>query len=304
MTFTAFLLILISAILHAAWNLLSKSNRPSLVFYMQSSLTASLLWSPGIFIGINQLNWQTVPGVFYWYFLGSLLCEILYFTGLANAYKRSDISLAYPMVRALPVLFTATLTMLLHIGKPLSGINLCGMIMIFSGCFIMPQSSLKDLKIKNYLTLPFIFIVLAACGTTGYTIADSQALKLLNNTFDTLSSSDKILISCMYLAAMEFAIAIALAVITPFIPAERYELKKSFCRSFIPSLSGAFGSLSYGIILLSMPMISNVSLVQAFRQISLPICALAGVWLLHEKMTILRGIGLTMTAGGLILSVL
>ena len=44
-----------------------------------------------------------------------------------------------------------------------------------------------------------------------------------------------------------------------------------------PSLASVFSSSAYGMILLAMPMVTNVSLVQAFRQISLPICAVAGV---------------------------
>ena len=70
-----------------------------------------------------------------------------------------------------------------------------------------------------------------------------------------------------------------------------------------PSLASVFSSSAYGIILLAMPMVTNVSLVQAFRQISLPICAVARVILLHEKMTLPRTIGLLLIVSGLILSI-
>ena len=301
MTFYAFLLILFSAFLHASWNLMSKARRPSLVFYMQASFTATLLWIIPVIIGIRRVDWQNVPAEFYYFAAGSVLCEVIYFTGLANAYKRSDISVAYPMVRALPVLFTAILSIAFHLGKEaLSPISLLGMVVIFAGCFIMPQKKFSDIKLSAYLSWSFAFIVLGALGTTGYTIFDSLALEKLKTCF---SAGDKVLISCMYLGILEAGIALGILCIVPFIQEERYELKHSFCRTWIPSLASLFSSSAYGIILLAMPMVTNVSLVQAFRQISLPICAIAGVVLLHEKMTLPRTIGLILIVSGLIMSI-
>ncbi len=199
MTFTAFLLILTSAVFHATWNLLSKAHRPSLVFYMQASMTAALLWLGFVIVGVPQISWSTLPWMFYVMITGSFICEVIYFTGLANAYKRADISMAYPMARALPVLFTALLTLIFHIGKPLDSFDITGMLLIFAGCFIMPMQNIKQLTIKNYLNKNFIFILMAACGTTGYTIFDSQALKYLKEAFPP---EKNILMSCTYIQKM------------------------------------------------------------------------------------------------------
>ena len=205
------------------------------------------------------------------------------------------------MVRALPVLFTAILSLAFHLGKEaLSPISLLGMVVIFAGCFIMPQKKFSDIKLSAYLSWSFAFIVLGALGTTGYTIFDSLALEKLKTCF---SAGDKVLISCMYLGILEAGIALGMLCIVPFIQEERYELKHSFCRTWIPSLASLFSSSAYGIILLAMPMVTNVSLVQAFRQISLPICAIAGVVLLHEKMTLPRMIGLLLIVCGLVMAV-
>ena len=300
MTFAAFLLILASAGFHASWNLLSKSKRPSMAFYMQASMTAAIMWLGITIWGIQKVNWSAVPGVFYVMVVGSVLCEVLYFTSLANTYRRADISMAYPMARALPVLFTAILTLIFHIGKPLSLYSIIGMIFIFFGCFIMPLPSFKELKLKTYLNSHFIFIVLAACGTTGYTIFDSQAIKYMKDAF---SADDKVIISCMYLGILELCICTTMFLVMQFFREERKEFKERFCRTVYPSFSGVFSTLAYGMILLAMPMVTNVSLVQAFRQLSLPICALAGVLILKEKMTIPRVTGFLLIFGGLVLSV-
>ena len=300
MSFTAFILILASAGFHASWNLLSKSKRPSMAFYMQASMTAAILWLGIVIWGVQKVNWSTVPDIFYIMVLGSVICEVLYFTSLANVYRRSDISMAYPMARALPVLFTAILTLILHIGKPLSNLSMLGMLFIFAGCFIMPLPSFRELKLKTYLQSSFIFIVLAACGTTGYTIFDSQAIKYLQNSFN---ASDKVIISCMYLGMLEFCICMALFIVIQFFKDEKLEFKARFCRTVYPSFSGVFSTLAYCMILLAMPLVTNVSLVQAFRQLSLPICALAGVVILKEKITVPRMVGFLLIFAGLVLSV-
>ena len=175
-----------------------------------------------------------------------------------------------------------------------------GMVFIFCGCFIMPLPDFKKLKLKTYLNSHFIFILLAACGTTGYTIFDSQAINTLKNSF---SPADKVIISCMYLGILEACISLSLFIALQFFRAERQEFKSQFCRTIYPSCSGIISTMAYGLILLAMPMVTNVSLVQAFRQLSLPICALAGVLLLHEKMTLPRFIGLCLIFCGLVISV-
>ena len=46
MTLAAIILIVISAFMHAGWNLLSKSKRPSAAFFLVATTTGVLLLSP------------------------------------------------------------------------------------------------------------------------------------------------------------------------------------------------------------------------------------------------------------------
>jgi multidrug transporter EmrE-like cation transporter len=75
----------------------------------------------------------------FWGAFAGAMCNV----GLMLAYKHSDISLAYPMARALPVFLTMAATLLFHWGKPLSLIAVIGMIVIFTGCFriVVPTAS-------------------------------------------------------------------------------------------------------------------------------------------------------------------
>ena len=65
-----------------------------------------------------------------------------------------------------------------------------------------------------------------------------------------------------------------------------------------------FAALAYVLILVAMNYVTNVSFVQAFRQLSLPLSAFLGFLILKEKISILRWIGLFLIMSGLALSLL
>ena len=91
MSITAFLFILISVFLHAGWNFLSKANRPSMAFFMLANSAIVLCTLPFVFfvpVAWGELSWK------FWALLAGSVCfEVLYAIGLANAYKKQDISM-------------------------------------------------------------------------------------------------------------------------------------------------------------------------------------------------------------------
>ena len=101
MTVVAFLLIFVSVFLHVTWNMLSKGTTPSPAFYSLMSFTAAAIWLP--FFAVSDISLTQMQLNFYLLAAGSIAGEIIYMTGLAYGYKKSDISLVYPVVRALPV---------------------------------------------------------------------------------------------------------------------------------------------------------------------------------------------------------
>ena len=95
---------------------------------------------------------------------------------------------------------------------------------------------------------------------------------------------------------------IGLLIVSSFSRHTRQEFKANFCRSVWPSLSGVACSLAYVLILAAMPFVSNVSFVQAFRQMSLPLCMAAGIVILHERCTLTKIIGCIAIVSGLVLT--
>ncbi|MEG1980553.1 MAG: hypothetical protein RR060_07475, partial [Victivallaceae bacterium] len=127
---------MLSAGLHATWNFISKKHNPSAAFYMMASMTGSVIWL--IFFILSGIDFKNLPNSFYVMLLGSVCFETIYCGSLAYAYRKCDISLAYPLGRALPVVMVAAVSMLFHLGHPLSYIQISGMVVIFGGCLLMP----------------------------------------------------------------------------------------------------------------------------------------------------------------------
>ncbi len=288
MTPIAFLFLFISVFLHAGWNFLSKKKMPSLSFYALSCTTAALLLLPGFIWSGFELD--TLPLHFWRIWLCSVGCEVLYAIGLAYAYRRGDISLVYPMARALPVLMTAVLTILFGLGSPPGPPALTGMIILSFGCLLMPLTRWRDFKMSSYRGKALRFILLAAIGTTGYTVLDSIAIRIVRD----IHPESNFFNSISYLFLIETGIATVLFALVYFSKRERAELRKLFLKSKTPVISGIFSASAYVLILLAMGHVTNVSYVQAFRQMSLPLGVLAGIFLLHEKpgKPRLAGIGL------------
>ena len=102
MSLTAFLLILSSVLLHALWHFISKRQNPEFIFFIVFSLAIFLTMFP-FFLFSGVIPWR-LPFSLWLCILGGGLCGMLGDIGFSYAYRYADISQAYPMARALPVL--------------------------------------------------------------------------------------------------------------------------------------------------------------------------------------------------------
>jgi drug/metabolite transporter (DMT)-like permease len=85
-------------------------------------------------------------------------------------------SVAYPLVCALPVILVVVITVVLNLGKPLSLVGVVGILAVAFGCLLLPLRSLRQVHLRNYSTACCLLAGLAALGTTGYTLVDNLAL--------------------------------------------------------------------------------------------------------------------------------
>ena len=305
MTPTAFILIFISLLMHSLWHFLcKKSGKSSMTFFAIFSTALFLtVFSIGVWSGLlGKVPWHIYKFAMIGAFFG-VFCDV----GLMLAYRSSDISLAYPMARALPVLFTFAATTVFGWGKALSVWAALGMLVIFIGCVCMcftggrAEDSLRSKFIAVRKGL--LGIMIAALGTTGYTISDSFGIKSI---MVFAEGSNSILTAATYSTCREITATVMLWIIVSAYSSRTSEkgLCKELIKSPTPYIAGIFAALAYLLILVAMNHVTNVSFVQAFRQLSLPVSAALGFIVLKEKVSLMRLASLAMIMAGLVMCVI
>ena len=297
MNLSAFSLILVSVFMHAGWNFLSKANRPSKAFFMLVNFTVVVCTLPFVFI--VPVEWAKLDWQFWLLLAGSIFFETVYAIGLAGAYRKQDMSIAYPLARALPVLMVALVTLVFGLGSVPNWCAWTGFSVVALGCVVLPQASFSNLKMQTFFKSLSGFILLAAIGTTGYTIVD----KLATNLLLACADAGKIPVLGLYLFMMEAGLAVVLGVLTMLSAQEKMELCREKWKTAAPYLCGLFSGGAYFLVLIAMNLVDNVSFLQAFRQMSLPVGVIMGVMFLHEKLTLPKIIGTVLIVAGLILTV-
>ncbi|MEZ4591307.1 MAG: EamA family transporter [Chloroflexota bacterium] len=298
MSLTAAILIIISAFMHAGWNFISKRRNPSLAFFFVTAVFAALAISPILFIHRGVLG--GLPTAVWGLVLATGVAQGIYFFGLAGAYRRGDISLAYPLARALPVLLVASLSLLLGNSGEIGRLGLLGMGLITAGCIILPLPSFRAFRLQNYRDAVILMALVAAVGTTGYTLLDDQALRQMR----AVVSLDNNQITLLFIALQTSSTALMLGLATLFSPDERRQLRQigqNRALLLTSLLTGIIIMSTYGLVLAAMAYVTNVSYVAAFRQLSIPIGAVLGLTLQQEPRYAPKLLGIGIVSVGLIL---
>ena len=301
MSLIAFILIVISAGLHASWNLVAKKTRMTIPFYALICTSAARFW-------IHVQFWTPVvltglPWKFWMFLILSVLSDILYCFGLMQIYKRMEMATAYPVMRALPIILTAFAISLLGWGKPLTVFSYLGFFIVFCGALLMPQDCFSDFKLSNYRNKNMLFILVVACGTTGYTIFDSQAQKILSACIQDIAAPIR---SLTYYSTRGIVLSSALWLLCISMKTTRSDIMKMITEKTWRQgiLAGFFASFSYTLVLCAMNYVTNVSYVQVFRQLGLPIGMVLGVLILKERCCATKILGVILILLGLAISVI
>lgn len=286
--------------MHAGWNFVSKRQNPSLAYFFVTAVSAWLLISPVLIFHRRAL--PLIPPSVWILVIGTGLSQMIYFTGLAGAYRHGDISLAYPLVRAIPVLLVAGISFLLGNGSAISQMSLIGMGLIAAGCIILPLPHFKKVRLREYIDVVYLMALLAAVGTTGYTMLDDQALRQLRGIAALpLTNSE---ITLLFIPLQTGSTAVMLGLGTLLYPAERRQIRPILKnRSLVLSaaLTGVAIMSTYGLVLAAMAYVSDVSYVAAFRQLSIPIGAVLGLTLQQEPRYLPKLLGIGIVSLGLVL---
>ena len=296
MTPLAIFLVITSALIHAIWNLLGKRQNPSAAFFLIASFFSTLAVLPILFYYRNSL--PLLPQSLWGLVAITGLFQTIYYLGLTGAYRHGDISMAYPLLRAVPVILVTVLSAMWQIGKPLSPLGIAGITLIVFGCLILPLPGFRGLPLKAYLNPCYLMALIAALGTCGYTLVDNQALAVIRSLpqFPTANAT------LFFIALQTVATTFMLVIYITIIPTERAQVKGTWHNgSSKAALTGFLITGTYGLVLLAMNYANNVSYIVAFRQLSIPLAAILGFVVQKEPATQPKMAGITLVFSGLII---
>jgi len=298
MSIVAIILIFISAIMHATWNLMGKAENPSLSFFLIANTFGTLFFLPYTIINFAEVS--NFPfRVFALSILSGLYLGVYYF-GLAGAYRSGDMSLAYPLVRSSPIIVVVIVIVLLGQGSEITGGLVVGIFLIVMGSLLIPVRHFNEIKLSNFKNYTCLFSITAGFGTAGYSILDDGALDLLRNTSQLSLNIPNI--SLIYLCLQGIFASLWMLLFAVTKAKERQNLLLVLkTRKRNAALTGGIIFATYALVLISMSFVENVSYVVAFRQFSIVIGAIFSVVFLKEVSSTPKIIGVLTMFIGLVL---
>ncbi len=301
MTKTAVVLLVISALTHAGWNLIGKRFNSTAASFLVASAIGVIILLPfpllfgHIARGFTPTTWFLVllTGIF----------QSVYYISLAAAYQRGDMSLIYPLARSTPAIIVAIFAVAVGRAGSISPQAFAGIVLIVAGGYLLPMQHFRDFNLKKYLNAALGFALCAAVGTAGYSIVDDGALRGAWAAIGSETPAWQISAVYAFFEGMSSVIWMAAYVI--FRPGERINFRQLFGnggRSIRSSaLMGVGIYVTYTIVLASMAFVRDVSYVVAFRQLSIPLGVAMGAIVLKEKLHATRIMGTLIMLAGLIL---
>jgi len=290
----ALILILMSAIAHALWNLYAKRSEPSLPMFQLANLAGATICLPGLLIHCRVLA-RFTPEIWMVIVCAGLF-QAIYCCGLALSYRSGEISRAYPVARAVPVVVVAAFS--LAAGAAIGPVALAGMVTVVAGCLLIPTDRPGDLRPSSYLRPWLLYSLIAALGTTGYTILDDRCLRLIRD----VSGLTAVQAAVVFLVFDTFVSFLWLSLFVSCRRADRRQLAGLLRTGKLRCLKiGAAMYLTYLLVLTAMGYAPDVSYVAALRQTSIPLGAILGVVVLRESASRMKRLGIAVTSAGLIL---
>jgi drug/metabolite transporter (DMT)-like permease len=180
MTLTTFLLVILAALIHATWNLLTKKAGGGAAFVFLGVvamvviyLPVMLVWwwhTPALFAAITAVQWGFIA-------LSAIL-HIGYSLSLQRGYQTADYGVVYPIARGTGPLFSS-LAAVIFLGEAVTLSSAIGIVAIICGIFVL-AGGLRALSDHS----PRARAGVRWGATTGafialYTVADGYAVKFL-----------------------------------------------------------------------------------------------------------------------------
>jgi len=277
------LILLLSAILHAGWNLILKTSRHKLAFNVYMHGSAITIFSAWWIARYGAIPLPT--GTVLLFTLGGGFFFSLYHLSLTAAYERIDVSLAYPLTTTGPLYIP--LWAYIFLGERLSPVGLAGIFIVTLGAYILQVQELSwtglALPLRN-IRLPGVLLALSAgvFYSVG-AIVDKRGVTVVD-----------VFLYTYYLDIVLFLFLLANVVLTTSRVHFLEEVRNHWARGLLAGLVLFASFITYRIGL----QLAKVSYATSVRQASAIIGVLGGILLFRERFGRPRLVGASLIALG------
>ena len=286
MTALSLVLVLLSAVAHASWNLMLKRAGDPEVFAWVMLVVGSILLAP-VGLALLWYNSMDFPGL--WFLLASVVLHVFYFILLARGYATGDLSLVYPVARGMGPMLVPVLAVIL-LGEIVETMAIVGIAAIVGGIYTISWWG----NFHQVLRSPLLFLrsagmryaVLTGLTIAVYSIVDKEGVGHIQ--------------PLLYIYFLDIG---TVALLTPYILANKgmETVKAEWRANAVPiTVSGLLAFAAYGLVLTAFSL-SRVSYVAPAREVGIVIGVLMGIFLLKEPFGRGRLLGSGLIVGGLVL---
>lgn len=276
MTIGVFLIVMLAALIHAAWNAAAKRSGDKLRFMI------------GLVLGhapfaLAALLVVPLPACDCWpYVVGGALLHLGYQLFLQQSYRHGDLTHVYPLARGTAPLITAALS-ILWLGERLSMAAWAGTLIIAVGL-----TSLVCVRRADGLwdRRSAATALLTGCFTAGYSIVDGAGARLAGTALGFYA-----VLALLNAAAM----AALMAWRRPGIVGDA--IRKSWRPAL---LAGGASFTAFALVIWAFTQ-APIALVAALRETSVIFALLIGVLVLNERLNLLKIFAATVTTSGALL---
>jgi drug/metabolite transporter (DMT)-like permease len=264
MTTLALLIVLVSALLHAFWNMLLKHTHGGLELLWLVFVAMVVVYIPvAAYILIIQQPVIGPPEIVA--MLGNGLLQLTYFYLLNQGYRFGDLSLVYPLARGSgPLLVTACA--IAFLGEHPSPLAIGGATLIGLGVLLL-SANFKELRASGAYK-GVIYALLTGGSIAAYTLWDRHAVR------------DLALPPLLYLWVGSL---VQMLIITPYALRHREQTGIEVRTHWKPAVAiGVISMLAYALILFALTF-SPVSYIAPAREISVLVGSLMGSSFLAEN---------------------
>jgi drug/metabolite transporter (DMT)-like permease len=281
----ALLLILLSAVMHASWNLILKTSRHKLAFNVFMHGSAIALFT--VFLAVRHGGIPLPTGPILPLTLAGGFFFSAYHMCLTASYDRIDVSVAYPLTTTGPLYIP--LWAYIVLGERLTPVGMAGIAITFAGAYILQMREMSwtglSLPLRNLRNPGVLLALSAGVFYSVGAIADKRGVTV----------SD-VFVYTYYLDVILFLFLLANVMLTP----KRLDFAAEIRARWPRAMAGGMILFASFILYRLGLRMAPVSYAVSVRQVSSVFGVLGGILFFREPFGKIRLIGAALIATGVV----